>query len=203
MDSDRRGQWLRGVLDICVLALLADRESYGYQLAQALDASGVGPIQGGTLYPVLLRLQKTGLVTAQWREGSAGPARKYYRLTDDGTRRSARRQRLARLRPAGERHRHEGGHPVNADDWLRTLTAELHQRRVAPDAARHVVAEAATHLRDGGGDPWVVFGPPQQYAGAVVESIGTAPDHAPDRSGCTRRASPSGTGDEQFCGTPR
>ncbi|MEU5669365.1 PadR family transcriptional regulator [Micromonospora sp. NPDC047762] len=84
MDSDRRGQWLRGVLDICVLALLSKGESYGYQLAQALDAAGVGPIQGGTLYPVLLRLQKTGLVTAQWREGNAGPARKYYRLTDDG-----------------------------------------------------------------------------------------------------------------------
>ncbi|MCO1595672.1 PadR family transcriptional regulator [Micromonospora sp. RHAY321] len=84
MDSDRRGQWLRGVLDICVLALLRERESYGYQLAQALDAAGVGPIQGGTLYPVLLRLQRTGLVTAQWREGTAGPARKYYRLTDDG-----------------------------------------------------------------------------------------------------------------------
>ncbi|MBM0277843.1 PadR family transcriptional regulator [Micromonospora tarensis] len=84
MDSDRRGQWLRGVLDICVLALLAEQESYGYQLAQALDAVGVGPIQGGTLYPVLLRLQKTGLVTAEWREGTAGPARKYYRLTDHG-----------------------------------------------------------------------------------------------------------------------
>ncbi|MBQ0905795.1 PadR family transcriptional regulator [Micromonospora sp. U21] len=84
MDSDRRGQWLRGVLDICVLALLAKRESYGYQLAQALDAAGIGPIQGGTLYPVLLRLQKTGLVTAQWREGAGGPARKYYRLTVDG-----------------------------------------------------------------------------------------------------------------------
>ncbi|MEU8179745.1 ATP-binding cassette domain-containing protein [Micromonospora sp. NPDC049044] len=68
---------------------------------------------------------------------------------------------------------------MNADDWLRTLTVELHHRRVAADAARHVVAEAATHLREGGGDPWVVFGPPQQYAGAVVESIGTAPGPRP------------------------
>ncbi|MEV7329711.1 ATP-binding cassette domain-containing protein [Micromonospora sp. NPDC093244] len=68
---------------------------------------------------------------------------------------------------------------MNADYWLRALTAELHQRRVAPDAVRHVVAEAATHLREGGGDPWVVFGPPQQYADAVVESIGTAPAPRP------------------------
>ncbi|MFY1687493.1 PadR family transcriptional regulator [Plantactinospora sp. WMMB782] len=84
MDQERRGQWLRGVLDLCVLALLHRRESYGYELAQSLDASGIGPIQGGTLYPVLLRLQRTGLVSAQWREGAAGPARKYYRITPAG-----------------------------------------------------------------------------------------------------------------------
>lgn len=84
MDGDRRGQWLRGLLDICVLALLRERESYGYELAQALDRAGLGPIQGGTLYPVLLRMQRAGLITAFWREGDTGPARKYYRLTDDG-----------------------------------------------------------------------------------------------------------------------
>ncbi|MEE6257399.1 PadR family transcriptional regulator [Plantactinospora sonchi] len=84
MDQERRAQWLRGVLDLCVLALLRHRESYGYELAQSLDGAGVGPIQGGTLYPVLLRLQRTGLVTARWREGAAGPARKYYRITPVG-----------------------------------------------------------------------------------------------------------------------
>ena len=80
----RHGQWLRGVLDLCVLALLARRESYGYEIAQALDEAGLGRIQGGTLYPILLRLQRTGLVVAGWREGDAGPARKYYRLTPEG-----------------------------------------------------------------------------------------------------------------------
>ncbi|SCE66369.1 PadR family transcriptional regulator, regulatory protein PadR [Micromonospora viridifaciens] len=84
MEIERRGQWLRGVLDLCVLGLLRDRESYGYELAQSLDAAGIGPIQGGTLYPVLLRLQRAGLITAQWREGTSGPARKYYRITDTG-----------------------------------------------------------------------------------------------------------------------
>jgi PadR family transcriptional regulator PadR len=84
VDQGRHGQWLRGVLDLCVLALLARRESYGYEIAQALDAAGLGRIQGGTLYPVLLRLQRTGLVTAGWQEGGSGPARKYYRLTPDG-----------------------------------------------------------------------------------------------------------------------
>jgi PadR family transcriptional regulator PadR len=84
VDLERRGQWLRGVLELCVLGLLANRESYGYELAQSLEGAGLGQIQGGTLYPVLLRLQRTGLVTASWREGDAGPARKYYRITDAG-----------------------------------------------------------------------------------------------------------------------
>nr|WP_205864139.1 PadR family transcriptional regulator [Planosporangium mesophilum] len=72
-------------MDLCVLAILARGESYGYELAQSLEAAGLGPIQGGTLYPVLLRLQRSGLVTAHWREGVAGPARKYYRLSAAGS----------------------------------------------------------------------------------------------------------------------
>lgn len=85
MDHDRHAQWLRGVLDLCVLATLAHHESYGYELSQSLQAAGLGQVQGGTLYPVLLRLQRSGLVTAQWREGEAGPARKYYRISPAGS----------------------------------------------------------------------------------------------------------------------
>jgi PadR family transcriptional regulator PadR len=84
VDHERRGQWLRGVLEVCVLGLLAQRESYGYELAQSLESAGLGQIQGGTLYPVLLRLQRTGLISASWREGMAGPARKYYKTTAAG-----------------------------------------------------------------------------------------------------------------------
>lgn len=84
MDQDRRAQWLRGVLDLCVLTLLARGESYGYELCQSLEAAGLGPIQGGTLYPVLLRLEQSGLVTACWRTGGSGPARKYYQLSAGG-----------------------------------------------------------------------------------------------------------------------
>ena len=84
VNPERRGQWLRGVLDLCVLALLTRRESYGYELAQWLDAAGLGPIQGGTLYPVLLRLERTGLIAARWRTGASGPARKYYAITAVG-----------------------------------------------------------------------------------------------------------------------
>ena len=84
MDLERRGQWLRGVLELCVLGLLAKGESYGYELTQSLERAGLGQIQGGTLYPVLLRLQRTGLVSTSLREGGSGPARKYYRLTESG-----------------------------------------------------------------------------------------------------------------------
>ncbi|WP_203702018.1 PadR family transcriptional regulator [Asanoa iriomotensis] len=84
MDQDRRAQWLRGVLDLCVLGLLARGDSYGYELAQSLQSAGLGVIQGGTLYPVLLRLQRSGLVTVYWREGGGGPARKYYQVSPAG-----------------------------------------------------------------------------------------------------------------------
>ena len=67
-----------------MLSALTRGESYGYELSQSLDAAGLGPIQGGTLYPVLLRLQNTGLVIAHWREGASGPARKYYQITPTG-----------------------------------------------------------------------------------------------------------------------
>ena len=74
------------MLELCILALLARGESYGYELTQRLEAAGLGSIQGGTLYPVLLRLQRAGLLTASWREGEAGPARKYYTLSEAGAR---------------------------------------------------------------------------------------------------------------------
>jgi PadR family transcriptional regulator PadR len=84
VDSDRRALWLRGVLELCVLAALRDGERYGYELAQVLARSGLGEIKGGTLYPVLARLADSGLVTAEWRPGAGGPARKYYVLTPAG-----------------------------------------------------------------------------------------------------------------------
>ncbi len=84
MKDDRRTQWLRGVLDLCVLSALTAGEKYGYELAQQLDGAGLGLIKGGTLYPLLARLEKAGHVATQWREGSQGPGRKYYHLTDNG-----------------------------------------------------------------------------------------------------------------------
>jgi PadR family transcriptional regulator PadR len=81
---DHRPDWLRGVLDLCLLALLNEGEAYGYELARRLEALGFGPVAGGSLYPALLRREKRGHLRAEWRAGTGGPGRKYYALTDQG-----------------------------------------------------------------------------------------------------------------------
>lgn len=84
MKTERRAQWLRGVLGLCVLGVLASGEYYGYAIAQRLEQAGLGQIKGGTLYPLLARLEEAGLVTSQWAMGEQGPGRKYYTLTPQG-----------------------------------------------------------------------------------------------------------------------
>ncbi|CAN5751328.1 hypothetical protein BH24ACT2_BH24ACT2_09320 [soil metagenome] len=71
--DDRRRQWLRGVLDLCVLATLAERERHGYAIASRLGEAGLGDVKGGTLYPLLARLQTAGHVTTRWEPGEHGP----------------------------------------------------------------------------------------------------------------------------------
>lgn len=80
-------EWLRGVLDLCVLRCFADGPSYGYAVATRIEAGGLGAVKGGTLYPLLGRLERDGDVESEWRPGDGGPGRKYYRLTESGARR--------------------------------------------------------------------------------------------------------------------
>jgi len=80
------GDWLRGVLEVCVLRVLADGPTYGYAIGARLADAGLGALKGGTLYPLLARFETAGLVAVEWRAGEGGPGRKYYALTDDGTR---------------------------------------------------------------------------------------------------------------------
>lgn len=84
MADDRRAQWLRGVLDLCVLAQVEREESYGYDVARALEEHGLGRVPGGTLYPVLGRLERAELVRSRWVDSLTGPPRKYYALTAAG-----------------------------------------------------------------------------------------------------------------------
>jgi len=77
-------QLKKGVLTLCVLALLNRRDSYSYEIASTLsDAIGMGE---GTIYPLMRRMQSEGQVETYLVESSSGPSRKYYRLTDAGRR---------------------------------------------------------------------------------------------------------------------
>ena len=69
-----------------VLSILAEGESYGYEIIQRVHALTDGQVQWttGTLYPLLHSLENGGLLEATWREAKAGPRRKYYRLTAKG-----------------------------------------------------------------------------------------------------------------------
>lgn len=82
--EQRRGQWLKGVLDLCVLARLSYGQAYGYELARGLEEDGFGAIKGGTLYPLLNRLERDEMVATYWRPSDQGPDRKYYRITASG-----------------------------------------------------------------------------------------------------------------------
>lgn len=77
-------QMRKGVLDLCILQALAGAEWYGYALVKTLVAvPGVG-VAEGSIYPLLARLKRQGLVTTRLEESSEGPARKYYRATSEG-----------------------------------------------------------------------------------------------------------------------
>ena len=75
-------QLKKGALELCVLALLSQHDSYAYEIASRLsDSIGMGE---GTIYPLMRRLQADGLVETYLVESSAGPPRKYYRLSEAG-----------------------------------------------------------------------------------------------------------------------
>ena len=75
-------QYKKGVVELCVLALLQDRDCYGYEISDALSRR-IG-IADGTVYPVLRKLKTDGLLTAYLEEKSGGPPRKYYSITAQG-----------------------------------------------------------------------------------------------------------------------
>ena len=84
MTADVGAQLRKGVVEYCVLGLLAREPMYGWQLAELLTGRGlIASI--GTLYPMLTRLRTGGLVSSFDQASDAGPVRKYYRLTSAGT----------------------------------------------------------------------------------------------------------------------
>jgi len=77
-------QLLKGVLSLLLLHLLAEQESYGYEVVQRLQAAGLTDVLEGTVYPALARLEREGRLTTRLVASSSGPARKYYRPTAAG-----------------------------------------------------------------------------------------------------------------------
>lgn len=75
-------QFKKGVLELCVLAILDKKDCYGYEMVDEISKNI--SISEGTIYPLLKRLKKDGLVTSYLKESQNGPPRKYYRITDMG-----------------------------------------------------------------------------------------------------------------------
>jgi PadR family transcriptional regulator, regulatory protein PadR len=82
--QDPLTQLRRGVIEYCVLALLREEDRYGFDLVRTLSDLGGLVTSEGTIYPLLSRLRKEGIVETTWRESLSGPPRRYYRLTRSG-----------------------------------------------------------------------------------------------------------------------
>lgn len=81
-----RSQLLKGILDGCVLAIVENDSVYGYVLSQKLQQVGLEDVSEGTIYPVLLRLQRNNYIVGEMRPSETGPNRKYYTITEEGKR---------------------------------------------------------------------------------------------------------------------
>jgi PadR family transcriptional regulator PadR len=82
----RRSQLLRGVLDLCLLAVVEEGPAYGYEMTKRLRARGLSIVGEGSIYPLLGRLERDGLVETYRAASNGGPPRKYYRASREGQR---------------------------------------------------------------------------------------------------------------------
>ena len=76
-------QMRKGILEYCILQIVSRGEVYASDMLEELTSARIMVVEG-TLYPLLTRLRKSGLVEYKWVESSSGPPRKYYKLTNDG-----------------------------------------------------------------------------------------------------------------------
>jgi PadR family transcriptional regulator PadR len=85
-------QMKKGLLPFFALYIIEQKECYGYELIESLKQTAGFDITESTMYPLLARLQKEGLLQAKWVEQAAGIPRKYYTLTVEG------RERLSEMK---------------------------------------------------------------------------------------------------------
>ena len=80
----RRTELLRGVLDLCLLAVMQEGPAYGYEMTKRLSARGLSIVGEGSIYPLLGRLEREGLVETHRAASNGGPPRKYYSVSRAG-----------------------------------------------------------------------------------------------------------------------
>lgn len=81
--ENTKAQMRKGVLEMCILAILKEKEAYPSDIIEQLKAEKLIVVEG-TLYPLLTRLKNAGILKYRWEESKSGPPRKYYSLTPIG-----------------------------------------------------------------------------------------------------------------------
>ncbi|MGB0177808.1 MAG: PadR family transcriptional regulator [Owenweeksia sp.] len=81
--ENTKAQMRKGVLELCILALLQREDAYASDIIEHLKTAKMIVVEG-TLYPLLTRLKNADLLSYRWEESKSGPPRKYYSLTDKG-----------------------------------------------------------------------------------------------------------------------
>lgn len=84
MSAQRRTELLRGVLDLCLLAVMDEGPAYGYEMTKRLRERGLAIVGEGSIYPLLGRLERDGLVETYRTASNGGPPRKYYQPSSAG-----------------------------------------------------------------------------------------------------------------------
>lgn len=77
-------QILKGLLEGCILKIVSKHETYGYEICEKLINYGFQGISEGSVYPILIRLEKKKLLYSVMKKSPLGPMRKYYYLTEEG-----------------------------------------------------------------------------------------------------------------------
>jgi len=82
--ENTKAQMRKGVLEYCILSLTQDKDMYSSDIISSLKEAELIVVEG-TLYPLLTRLKNAELLTYRWEESKSGPPRKYYGITESGT----------------------------------------------------------------------------------------------------------------------
>lgn len=81
--ENTKAQMRKGLLELCVLSVVSEKEAYPSDIILHLKQNDMIVVEG-TIYPLLTRLKNSGMLSYDWKESTAGPPRKYYKITEEG-----------------------------------------------------------------------------------------------------------------------